>query len=97
MSKTFYVGNKVVSGWGALFAILGLLVLAIFIEPFLLFWLGYFSGWIAKLIIGKYIVAGFALLGITLPLDSIPLFAGVLAWIGSFFKNSSFKANTNNN
>lgn len=68
---------------------IALIVLIIFIGPWICFWLAYFGGWIAKITIGKYIVAGFKLFGITIPLDKIPLAAGVLGWIGGFFKSSS--------
>lgn len=43
-------------------------------------------GWICKLVIGQQLIIGFALLGITLPVDKIPLLAGTLGWIGSYFK-----------
>lgn len=67
------------------------ITLAIFIIPWLSFWLAYFMGWICKLVIGQQLVAGFALLGITLPIDKIPLLAGTLGWIGSYFKTSYYK------
>ena len=75
-----------------IFTILGavlVIILVIIFKPFLLFWLGYFAGWLAKIFIGKYIVAWFGLFGITLSLESIPLFAGVVAWIASFFTSAS--------
>lgn len=61
------------------------ILLLIFIVPFLSFWLCYFVGWISKIFIGKYLVEGFALIGINLPLNKIPLLAGCLGWIASFF------------
>lgn len=79
------VGNDILKLLGAVL----LLILIIIFEPFLLFWLGYFAGWLAKIFIGKYIVAWFGLFGITLSLESIPLFAGVVAWITSFFTSAS--------
>ena len=60
-------------------------IVIIFIWPWLSFWVAYFLGWITKITIGKYIVEGFALLNIDLPLNKIPLLAGVLGWIGGFF------------
>ena len=66
-----------------------LLIGTIFFLPWVTFWICYFGGWVAKIVIGKYLVAGFAILGIKLPIDNIPLIAGCLGWIGSFFKNSS--------
>ena len=68
--------------------IIGLIILSVFIAPWLSFWLAYFGGWIAKIVIGDYLVKGFALLGIVIPLNKIPLLAGVLGWIGNFFKNT---------
>lgn len=58
----------------------------------------YLTGIIAKITIGKFLVDGFALLNITIPLDKIPLLAGTLGWIGSFFKstiNSKNKSSDN--
>ena len=66
--------------------IIGTIILIIFIAPWLSFWLAYFGGWIAKITIGKYLVEGFSLFGIAIPLDKIPLVAGFLGWIGGFFK-----------
>ena len=60
-------------------------IVIIFIWPWLSFWVAYFLGWITKITIGKYIVEGFALLNIDLPLNKVPLLAGVLGWIGGFF------------
>lgn len=73
---------------------MGLIVLTIFILPWFSFWLAYFGGWIAKLVIGNYLVEGLEYLHIDIPLDKIPLLAGCLGWIGGFFK--SIKINTNN-
>lgn len=70
-----------------------LIIVALLIEPWLVFWLAYCAGWFAKILIGKYIVAGFGLLGISIPIDKIPLLAGVLGWVGSFFK--SFQSSKN--
>ena len=74
--------------------IIGAIILALFIEPFLIFWLCYFGGWIAKIVIGKWIIAGLALLNIYIEPNQIPLLAGILGWIGGFFKNSNIKYNT---
>lgn len=70
------------------FTLLGaimLIAILIFIVPWASFWLAYFGGWISKIVIGDYLVKGFGLLGLTIPLDKIPLLAGVLGWIGGFF------------
>lgn len=62
------------------------IILMIFIIPWLSFWFAYFMGWICKLVIGQQLITGLALLGITLPVDKIPLLAGTLGWIGGYFK-----------
>ena len=67
-----------------------------FIMPFINFALCYFAGWIAKVLIGKWLVAGFALLRLPIEINDIPLIAGVLGWISSFFKNSTVNKNSNN-
>ena len=89
MKRTNIFGDSL-----TILGIIGLIIIAIFIAPWLSFWLAYFGGWIAKITIGNYIVKGFALLGITLPLNKIPLIAGVLGWIGGFFKNISTGTNS---
>ena len=71
-----------------IFMIVGVLAFLLLL-PFLSFWLCYFGGWIAKILIGKHLVAGLACLGITIPLDQIPLLAATLGWIGGFFKTVS--------
>ena len=79
-------------------AVMGTLILTIIIalvSPWIWFWVCYFSGWLAKILIGDKLIEGFALLGITLPLEKIPLLAGILGWIGSFFKSSSVSNNNN--
>ena len=76
----------------------GLIILFVFtiiILPWIAFWLAYFGGWIAKLVIGKYLVQGLAFLGINITLDQIQLLAGVLGWIGEFFK-TIITRNSNN-
>ena len=74
------------------FSILGVIIFILvtfFIAPWLIFWVAYFSGWIAKITIGNYIVNGFNVVGITIAKDQIPLLAGILGWIGSFFTSLS--------
>ena len=76
--------DEVLKVIGAIF----LIILLIFVAPWITFWLCYFAGWIAKILIGNYLVGGFSIFKIDLPLDKIPLLAGTLGWIGSFFKNT---------
>lgn len=70
-------------GIGGLF-VLGIII--IFIFPWLNFWIYYLGGWIAKVLIGKYIVQGFAIFGITIDITQIPFIAGFLGWFGGFFR-----------
>ena len=71
-----------------------LLIIVIFIMPWLLFWIGYAAGWITKITIGKYIIEGLALFNINIPLDKIPLISGVITWFtGMFISKSNIKTN----
>lgn len=63
-------------------------IIGVLIAPLLIFFGAYLCGIIAKITIGKWLVAGFALLGIEIPLESIPLLAGTLGWIGAYFRNT---------
>lgn len=81
------MSDKIVAGGAP--AIIGFIVAALlilFFYPWIAFWLCYFEGWIAKLLIGNYLVEGFAILGITVPIAKIPLIAGLFGWVGGFFK-----------
>jgi hypothetical protein len=75
---------------GAIIAIIIMFIL----EPFLIFWISYFGGWLAKLMIGSHLIKGLNLLHIAIELNQIPLLAGTLGWIGAFFHNI---INSNNN
>lgn len=70
-----------------------MIILILFIMPWLSFWLCYFIGWISKLVIGKHLIEGFALIGLTIPIDKIPLLAGCIGWIASFFAHYKTKDN----
>ena len=75
------------SGW-AIVGIIVFLIVVIIIEPALLFWFGYFSGWLVKLIIGtKLITAINIVFGTAFTADMLPMIGGALGWIGSFFKS----------
>jgi len=85
-----YLNNNYDINLGGL-SILGLITLIIviiFIAPWLSFWIAYFGGWIAKITIGDYIVRALELIGILITKDQIPLLAGGLGWIGGFFKTT---------
>lgn len=74
-------------GW-AIVGIIVFLIVMIIIEPALFFWLGYFSGWLAKLIIGTKLVTAINMVfGTAFTADMLPMIGGALGWIGSFFKS----------
>lgn len=74
-------------GW-AIIGIIVFLIVMIIIEPALFFWLGYFSGWLAKLIIGTKLVTAINMVfGTAFTADMLPMIGGALGWIGSFFKS----------
>ena len=76
---------------GKLVGIIVLLIICVVFYPFLLFWLGYFSGWIAKLVIGTKLAAALNMAFHTtwFTAEMLPMIGGALAWIGSFFKGTA--------
>ena len=89
------MGKKDISGWG-IFGIIVFLVVMIILQPALLFWLGYFSGWLAKLIIGTKLVAAINMVfGTAFTADMLPMIGGALGWIGGFFKSIHTASNNN--
>ena len=66
---------------------IALLVVVIIIGPLITFWLGYFGGWLAKIIIGGKLCEALAYLGLTVTPEMLPWIGGALAWIGGFFKS----------
>ena len=65
-----------------------LLAILVILEPLVIFWLGYFSGWITKIIIGDKICKAFLVaFGVSIEPSILPWIGGALAWIGSFFKS----------
>lgn len=97
MSTNFSFMNRKISG-GTFVAILIAGIVLLIIEPFILFWLGYFSGWLTKLVIGNTLAGALNAAFNTTYFSAalLPKLGGVLAWIGSFFKNTA-RLNTNNN
>ena len=90
------MGRKDVSGW-AIVGVIAFLIVVIIIEPALLFWLGYFSGWLAKLVIGtKLVTAINTVFGTAFTADILPMIGGALGWIGSFFRSVRTIKNNNN-
>ena len=81
------MGRKDVSGW-AIVGVIAFLIVAIIIEPALLFWFGYFGGWLAKLVIGTKLVTAINMLfGTAFTADMLPMIGCALGWIGGFFKS----------
>lgn len=70
--------------------ILGVIVLFV-IAPFISFWLAYFGGWIAEMVIGAKLAAAMNILFNTtyFTAEMLPMMAGALGWIGSFFKSTT--------
>ena len=64
------------------------LIFSIMIMPFINFWLAYFGGWIASLVIGGPLCNALNIIFGTTRFDPnmIPWIAGGLGWIGSYFK-----------
>ena len=89
------MSRKNISGWG-IFGVIAFLVVMIILQPALLFWLGYFSGWLAKLIIGTKLVAAINMVfGTAFTADMLPMIGGALGWIGGFFKSVRTASNNN--
>lgn len=68
-----------------------MIILLFLIMPFINFWLAYFGGWLAKITIGGKLAAALNLLFNTtyFTAEMLPMMAGALGWIGSFFKSTS--------
>lgn len=60
-------------------------IITFFITPFISFAMGFLVGLIIKITIGANIVAGLGLVGLNIPLNSLPLFFATLTVIASFF------------
>ena len=63
--------------------------IAAIISPFIVFWVCYLGGFIVKWLIGNVLVQGFALFGLILPVEKIPLACGTLGFVASYFKTNS--------
>ena len=89
------MGRKDISGW-AIVGVIAFFVVAIIIEPALLFWLGYFSGWLAKIVIGTKLVTAINMVfGTAFTADMLPMIGDALGWIGGFFKSIRTASNDN--
>lgn len=77
-----------------IFALIGVVVgiiVLIIVMPFINFWLAYFGGWLAKLVIGTKLATALNVLFNTtyFTAEMLPMLAGALGWIGSFFKGTT--------
>ena len=72
------------------------MILLVVIMPFINFWLAYFGGWIASLVVGGPLCEALnTMFGTTRFVPTmIPWIAGGLGWIGSYFK-TRINMNTN--
>ena len=72
------------------------MILLVVIMPFINFWLAYFGGWIASLVVGGPLCEALnTMFGTTRFVPTIiPWIAGGLGWIGSYF-NTRINVNTN--
>lgn len=72
-----------------------LCILAIFITPAFYFGIGWLSGLVAKITVGKFIIAGLNLLFNTtyFTVDMLPKICGALGFFGSFFGKASINPN----
>lgn len=75
----------------AILGAIALIIATVLVLPFISFWLCYFGGWVASITIGNILTDGLNTLFQTtwFTKDMIPLCAGMLGWIGSYFKTSS--------
>lgn len=90
--------DEFLTGFSAIVGAIALIVVILLVFPFISFWLHYFGGWIAKIIIGGKLAAALNVLFNTtyFTADMIPMAAGALGWIGSFFKSTTTIKNKNN-
>ena len=70
-----------------------LILFVVILNPFFDFIYGYFIGWLIKITISEYVIAGLSLININIPLDKIPLFFATLLLISSFFKTTNINKN----
>lgn len=73
----------------AVLGVIGMIILLIFVLPIISFWLSYFGGWVASVVIGKQLCFALNTLFNSdwFTPDKLPWMAGALGWIGGFFKS----------
>ena len=80
---------------GELIEIVLVSIILILILPFIIYWCGYFDGWLTMKLIGKDVVNALNItFGTNLVLEDLPKIGGALGWIGGmFFKPTGFTRN----
>lgn len=64
----------------------GVLALILILEPIAVFWVSYFFGWIASFVIGNPLCHALnTTFNTVFTKDMIPLIAGAIGWIASYF------------
>ena len=81
----------------AIIGVLALIVVIIILEPLLIFWLGYFSGWLTKIMVGTQVCSALnTTFGTSFTPDILPWIGGALGWVGNFFKSAHTSRNKSN-
>lgn len=77
----------------AIFGAFSLIAVTVIIMPFISFWLAYFGGWLASLVIGNPLCNALNVLFATDRFEPsmLPWIAGAFGWIGSYFKTTVSK------
>ena len=86
------IANKVAEGTGTGAAVLGgitLIIVSIILIPLLIFWVGYFLGWLSTFVCGDALVKGINSFGLHITVNDIPPIAGALCWIGWLFHSKT--------
>lgn len=60
-------------------------IIGIIIIPLVIFWIGYFLGWVSTFICGDFLVKGINSFGFNITVNDIPCIAGALCWAGYLF------------
>lgn len=68
-----------------IFKIILFFIIGIIIIPLLIFWVGYFLGWVSTFICGEFLVKGINSFGFNIAVNDIPYIAGALCWAGYLF------------
>lgn len=81
----------------ATIGVLALVAVIIILEPLLVFWLGYFSGWLTKIMVGTQVCSALnTTFGTSFTPDILPWIGGALGWVGSFFRPAHASRNKSN-